>query len=367
MRIAILRLNAGNFGKIGFYNVQEIGLARALQALGHETLVFYLDQTIDSPKELGRDNVVYLPCKAIGVHGIFDVNILDSYNLQGLILFADNQLWQKNLIDWCDKKAVKCLCYFGRIETQSDRVINKIFYKYLLRRNTPAFQKSINVTKTVNTQKAMTNLHIPVQGVIPVGLDMSLLYPGEVRKEEIRRTLNLPDNKRVLLFVGRLEPNKKSLYALEILKSLLEEDENYYLVIIGNGSQKENLEKMIVQKGLSEDVRFLESIPNTEIYQYYKAGDCLINLCDVEIFGMTILESMYYGCPVVAIRADGPCDIIENGVSGVLCDSYDLEEWKQSIQQAVGNPKMVENAHQLIIDRFNWEVSAKQFEKYLQT
>lgn len=367
MRIAILRLNVDDFGKVGFYNVQEIGLARQLNSLGHETFVFYLDKSIEEPKEFGKDNVVYLPCKSLGVHGIFNINYLKKYNLDGIVLFTDNQLWQKNVIKWCKKNGIKCLCYFGRIDTQSDRIINKLFYKYLFVRTYRALQESINVTKTENASQTMQRLGMPIHGIIPVGLDMNLLHKDTVSKKTIRVKLNLPKDKRILLFVGRLVPNKRPLFALDILNSLLDEDDNYLLVIIGKGALKDSLLKAIEEKGLSSKVKYLEAVPNDQIYQFYCASDCLINLCDNEIFGMTILESMFYRCPVVAMRADGPCDIINEGISGRLCSTYNIEEWKEKIKLSIGDTDVTDNAHRLIIERFNWNASARQFEKYLVT
>ena len=64
-------------------------------------------------------------------------------------------------------------------------------------------------------------------------------------------------------------------------------------------------------------------LDNNAVHAYYHACDVFVNLNDREIFGMSLLEAMYAGCPPVARHAPGPDLIIENGVSGILCDTVD--------------------------------------------
>ena len=77
VRIVILRTGTSDFGKIGTYNVQEVGLAKALKKKGHKVDVLYLNRNV---KKIEDDEIYsyvhYLPHRHIGLHGIFDVNLL---------------------------------------------------------------------------------------------------------------------------------------------------------------------------------------------------------------------------------------------------------------------------------------------------
>ena len=87
-------------------------------------------------------------------------------------------------------------------------------------------------------------------------------------------------------------------------------------------------------------------------------ADSFVNLNRPEIFGMAILEAMYYSCKVVALKAPGPDLIIENGKSGWLV-RYDEEV----IEKIMDNSDISKEAHMRVIDEFTWESSAKKILK----
>ena len=86
-------------------------------------------------------------------------------------------------------------------------------------------------------------------------------------------------------------------------------------------------------------------------------SECYVNLNTHEIFGMAILEAMYYENVVVALRAPGPELIIEDGVSGYLCDSEEelLETVKNTDKQTMGT-----QAKRRVLQNFIWENSVKK-------
>lgn len=65
----------------------------------------------------------------------------------------------------------------------------------------------------------------------------------------------------------------------------------------------------------------IHQLPNESVHVYYHACDAFVNLNDQEIFGMSLLEAMFAGCPPVARHAPGPDLIIEDGLSGWLCST----------------------------------------------
>lgn len=84
-------------------------------------------------------------------------------------------------------------------------------------------------------------------------------------------------------------------------------------------------------------------------------NDNKINLNQQEIFGMAILEAMYYGCKVVAWNAPGPNLIIENRKSGWLTESND-----EVIERILDATDVGKEAHRRILREFTWESSAKK-------
>lgn len=362
-RITIMRLGTSNFGKIGTYNVQEVGLAEALIKKGFHVNVLYLNRPTDMVlQDETYAYVYYLPHKHIGLHGIFDVRLLDKFNPDFLIMFSDSQLWSKNVIEWCERKKIKCVHYFGNVLSDNPKRLHQFYTKLILMRNRSSYKKSINIAKTKKVKTELESHNIRCSAVVNVGLDESILRPEVNLDIEIRKSLGYSLEDTVLLFVGRLVDYKKPLMACDIMKKMRSNGINARLIIIGKGSQEELLKAYIYKEELTEYVNCVGRVPYEDMYKYFVASDCIINLSHKEIFGMTILEAMYYSIPVVAHTAPGPNDIIEDKKTGYLIDSDDLNVWCNAIKSAIENRIELGTAsRKCITDNYMWDKIAEQF------
>lgn len=363
MRIVILRTNTSDFGKVGTYNVQEIGLANALMKMGHKVNVLFLHK---KTKKIISDNtykfVYYLPHKKIGLHGIFDVRILDKFKPNRIILFSDNQLWAKNVIMWCRKKSIPCIQYMGGVLSDNPGWLHQFYTKLILKRNIKSYRYSINVAKTTRVKNEMIKHSIPFSKVIGIGLDAELLSENKSPDFEIRKDLHYSPNEKIMLFVGRIIDYKKPFLACDIAKELYGKDNSYRLILIGKGPLQDQLKEYIHKNNMSKFIRYIERVPYNEMYKYMVASDCLINLSSKEIFGMTILEAMYYGLPVVAHKAPGPNDIIDSGVNGILCNTDDIIRWCALIEKGIKRKDLFgSNARHTIKQKYLWDSIANEF------
>ncbi|SDB26638.1 1,2-diacylglycerol 3-alpha-glucosyltransferase [Ruminococcaceae bacterium FB2012] len=365
MRIVIIRTNTGDFGKVGTYNVQEIGLANALMKMGHKVNVLFLH------KETNRilsDNtykfVYYLPHKSIGLHGIFDVRILDRFKPDRIILFSDNQLWAKNVIMWCRKKSIPCIQYMGGVLSDNPGWLHQFYTKLILIRNIKSYHYSINAAKTTRVKNEMIKHKIPFSRVISIGLDAELLSEKKSPDLETKKELHYSPNDKIILFVGRIIDYKKPFLACDIAKKMHKEDSNYKLILIGKGPLQKQLKDYIRENKMNSFIEYIERVPYEEMYKYMVASDCLINLSSKEIFGMTILEAMYYGLPVVAHKAPGPNDVIDNGKNGILCNTDDVNIWCALIEKGIKRKDFLgNNARQTIKQEYLWDSIANEFVK----
>lgn len=108
---------------------------------------------------------------------------------------------------------------------------------------------------------------------------------------------NLDENHRILLYVGRLERYKNVHIAIESMKYL---SENYHFYIIGCGPFKPFLENLVQSLGLRSRVHFLGFQPDDTVYRWLKTAHVFMHLSAVESFGMTCIESLAAGTPVIA-------------------------------------------------------------------
>lgn len=357
MRIAILQLYCGQSGKSGFYNNQLIGLAKAYAKMGHKIFVVFPDKTIGNiESELYAENIEMLrvPARTLGVHSFYDLAFLLTYKIDLVHLNSDNQAYVPKVIRFCKKNNIRQYNYVGTLYSDSENSLKQFLMKFFSLRDIRYYKKSKTFVKTAHVLEQMKKSGVLGVKVVPVGLDFDVIPEINETKEECRKALGLPMNKKILLYVGRLAEYKKPLDAINVLEKLSEE---YSLVVIGNGELKSDFFEKAEKSGVMSRITYIESIPNIEIHKYYKAADCFINFNQQEIFGMSILEALYQQCPVVARRAPGPNTIVLNGKTGFLCDT--IEEMCKMIQKI--NSDMGIKGKERVEKHFSWEAASEAF------
>lgn len=362
MRVGIVELYCGQSGKKGYYNSQEIGLAKALNKLGYEVVIFYpklgisvcLEEIIED-----RIKVIYVPARAIGNHSFYNWNVLLQYRIDVVQIGSDNQIFAPWLMRFCDRKGIKSYNYIGTIESDSDNLIKKKIMSILFARNVKAVKKHKCFAKTRSVYAGLREKGITDIDVANVGLDVSVIPYIKEETGVIRKRLNIPDNRIILLFVGRMEPYKRPLKALEMLREL---PEDFYLVMIGSGRLDGEVCEYIEDNYLSNRVSRVKSVRNDDIHEYYKAADYFLNFNEQEIFGMSVLEAMYQDCTVIAINAPGPSEIIQNEADGYLVQ--DITEMKTIIL----NREKIKTgrAKRTVVKHFTWDATAKKIDYWIK-
>jgi 1,2-diacylglycerol 3-alpha-glucosyltransferase len=362
MKILIIRPNTSDFGKIGTYNVQEVGLAKSLIKKGHSVTVLYTHRKVKSVTQDETYNFAYyIPRFTVGLHGIFNLKFFTKFTPDYVIMFSDNQLWAKNVIRYCNKRKIPCVNYFGGVLSNNPKFLHQLYTKAILYRNRKSYKMSYNFAKTNHVKDEMIRLGIKCDKIINVGLDTNLL--GNIDDiNTLRKKYGYSKNNKVILFVGRFVEYKKPIFACEILKALILENPNYRLIIIGAGHMHEEIQKYIKDNNLHNSINLVGRVPYHQISDYMGLCDCLINLSNIEIFGMSIIEAMYYRKIVVAHTAPGPNEIIEHGINGYLIDSYNLDNWKNTIVKAMTEQESIgKHARDSILNKFTWDLLSDEF------
>ncbi|AMO56047.1 hypothetical protein GZ77_04265 [Endozoicomonas montiporae] len=147
-------------------------------------------------------------------------------------------------------------------------------------------------------------------------------------KEAARASLNLPDDKKIILCLGRLSPfDKMDLHPMLLaLNDLIEEwrVDDFLLVIAGSGdaggAYVQSLLRRASELNIEDHIRLELSLDEDRKYQLYKAADLFVSLADSvqESFGITPLEAMRDEVPVVLSDWNGYRELVENGKSGYL-------------------------------------------------
>lgn len=366
MKIGILITSIGNFGQNGFYNAQEIGLAKELDKLFDEVIiykaVFKTEQYSKRYIEGCSHSTLYqIPVKNKGINGVWKCSVMDG-TLDALIYFSDTQLAVPKVYKWCCKNNIQMYPYIGVLESHSTNFIKKMIINIMFNRNIAVYKKCTCFVKTPTVADKLKYLGVNNTVLIPVGLDTSLLHANykAASRKELRIKYGYQQDDKILLFIGRLIDEKQPLRMIDILSDIRQKDPSYKLLMVGSGALKKVVDNRIKELELCDDIQVIERIPNSKIWEIYRIADVFINLNQYEIFGMALLEAMYYGCKVVAWKAPGPNLIIESGVSGWLVESND------DVIKAINNTCNVsEAAHKRIIEKFSWESSSERIKKII--
>lgn len=361
MRIGMLVTSIGNFGQKGFYNTQEIGLAKAMDKLFEEVIVYKAVPLTEKKQKITiegciHSSVIRVPVKNWGINGVWKCEIMDT-SLDVLIYFSDTQIAVPKIYNWCNRNGIKLYPYIGVIESHSTSIVKKFIIDILFKRNINVYKKCTCFAKTPTVVERLEKLGIKRTVLTPVGLDESLLFRTyqNVNVNELKAKYGYSDSDKVILFVGRMIDEKQPIRMIEILSEMIKKNSNYKLLMIGTGELHSEVIKIIQEKNVENQVSMMEKIPNCNIWEVYRIANCFVNLNQQEIFGMAILEAMFYGCKVVAWRAPGPNLIIEDGVSGWLVESND------EVVTCVENKKELSSAaHKRVVCNFMWNNTANK-------
>ena len=130
------------------------------------------------------------------------------------------------------------------------------------------------------------------------------------------------------------------------------------LGIVGDGSQRQALEKLVAELNLTDHVTFHGKIEHSKIQDYYDQYDIYVNASNVDNLPGVILEAFASGLPVVSTRAGGIPYMVEEGVTGFLVDIGDYEALGEKVIKLIKEPElalMLANNAKMECQKYSWE------------
>jgi D-inositol-3-phosphate glycosyltransferase len=186
--------------------------------------------------------------------------------------------------------------------------------------------------------------------IVPPGMNPDRFHP--LPRQIIREQMRLPLDKRLLLFVGRIEPLKGVDTILNALVLLREQQpealDNLCFMIVGGDpndlrdSEMKKLRELTSQLDLEEQVCFLGAKEQAQLPAYYAAADAVLVPSDYESFGMVALEAMACGTPVIASEVGGLAYLIKDGETGYLVPVRDASAFAARIGTLISDPHRIE-------------------------
>lgn len=223
--------------------------------------------------------------------------------------------------------------------------------KRLIKSDLPFYLTKKNVDHFVTGPESMADYYRDVVGVSEKRLmvlynDIDLGRFKQISKEEpelLRNELGLYGDEKIILFVHRLSPVRKSLYympyVIDDIASVLREH-NYKCIVLGGGPEKEVLEEEIKQKKLDDIIEVLGEKPNVTIQKYYQVAKIFINPTYTEGFPRVLIEAMASGLPIVTTNAGGIKDILDVKQLDYMVDINDRDMFAEQLKSLLEDEKI---------------------------
>ncbi len=182
--------------------------------------------------------------------------------------------------------------------------------------------------------------------IVAPGVDHAFFGPGD--RAQARRALELPADGPLLLFVGRIQPLKGVAVAVATLASVVRDEPDARLVVVGGPSgphgdeEVERITGLVDSLGLADKVLFVPPRPHELLSTYYRAADVCLVPSRSESFGLVALESAACGTPVVASDVGGLRSLVDHGRTGYLVEEADPEAYAAWVRQILAEPLLAE-------------------------
>ena len=153
--------------------------------------------------------------------------------------------------------------------------------------------------------------------IIPNGVELTRFQSA--RPEIERASLGLREGDKVLIYVGRLGPEKNLMMLLRAFAGAQAAVDNLHLIVAGGGVDLDNLRDWCDRAGIADRVHFLGELPYDAIPTYLHMADAFVTASTSEVHPLSLIEALAAGLPVIGIQSPGVEDIIQDGVNGFLC------------------------------------------------
>jgi D-inositol-3-phosphate glycosyltransferase len=222
--------------------------------------------------------------------------------------------------------------------------------------------------------------------VVPCGLDPAIFYPRN--RGEARQRLNLPQDKTILLYVGRLDPRKGLEILLFSFRKMLYDlgarrDDVILVVVGGNTDQSAHDPELAhfrslaasLQVGECADRRetgcvlFVGSQGQDTVADYYSAADVTLVPSYYEPFGMVAIETQACGTPAIASKVGGLRYAVKDGVGGLLAKPYSPEDLCAKMLRLCRDEglrhRLARQGRERVLRKFTWDaVGRKLLQEY---
>ena len=201
--------------------------------------------------------------------------------------------------------------------------MNKLLWMWML----DLYNQLDAVTAPSRTAAVLLRQQGLTRPVYPIscGIDPHEFKPDpDLNRRALRRRYGLDSDRKLFLFVGRVDGEKRLDVILEALKVLDRDDIQFG--IAGKGAARSKLESLAAELGLGERVHFTGFIPAADLPSLLNSADIFAMPSEAELLSIATLEAMACGRPVLAARSNALPELVEDGHNGFLFQPGEVQD-----------------------------------------
>ena len=204
-------------------------------------------------------------------------------------------------------------------------------------------------------------IHEDNVSVVPIGVDIDFFKKNHAIE---RNDFGLDDGTNIILYVGRLVPEKGLMYLVQSMSKIIYKHEKTIFVFAGEGAYRKNMEKQCMEMKISEHVMFLGSLDAFDLVKWYSIADIFALPSLSEGRPTVIYEAMSCELPIIATDVGGVSEQVENGYNGFVVKPRNSNALVNSITYLLENDDlrkdMGRNSRKRIIEQgWTWDNHAK--------
>ena len=355
------------------YNIQEIGLAKALVRKGNICdVILWCDRNESEVRipvdKSGKVRVFYRRGKTLLKNTIFTEcrDLFERYDILQPCEYNQMQAWYlaKHYPD-------KTVIYHGPYYSPFNKRYNlmcKIFDAFFL--NTYITNSTKFIVKSEMAEDFLIKKGINSDNIITVGvgIDMEMLSNGNVPcKGKVLMQMRQDADKLRVLYVGRFEERRNLIFILDVFDQLYKQNNNARLYLIGTGEKEyiRNVFQYAEDIGIKKAIVWEECIEQKYLSEIYALADFFLLPTEYEIFGMVLLEAMLYKTVVLTTNNGGSGTLIQNNKNGFIINETKAELWADKMIEVYEDDQwkaqVQAKASETIKEHFTWDALVERF------
>jgi len=215
----------------------------------------------------------------------------------------------------------------------------------------------------VVTDRMLNGFPAEKKRLIPNGIDTERFKRDASKGKALRAQFGIKNNDMLIGTVGRLSREKNQKMLIEAAKTLIDGNDRFKFLIVGNGPEDVALQKLVQAYRLSDHVIFTGLV--SDLVPVYSAMDVFVLCSLTEGVPLTVLEAMATRLPVVATRVGGVPEIITDDETGLLIESSDMDALKSAIsglmQDQYKRIRMGESARRFVQANYSLEKMCEEY------